>query len=121
MGIDLVYLGIIITVNLSISIYVPPLGLNILAAHCLFGVPLHQLFVGVIRFTLINFAALLVTAFVPLLSLALAETMMCTAPAASWSGFALTLGFSAMEFRINIVHPIVGPANIHFATAMAAY
>ena len=70
MGVNLIHLGIIMTVNLSIGMYLPPMGLNILAAHSLFGVPLRQLFVGVIPFVLINFLALLVITFVPALSLA---------------------------------------------------
>jgi C4-dicarboxylate transporter DctM subunit len=70
MGVNLIHLGIIMTVNLSIGMYLPPMGLNILAAHSLFRVPLRQLFVGVIPFVLINFLALLVITFVPALSLA---------------------------------------------------
>lgn len=37
-------LRIIVTVNLSIGMYTPPLGLNILAAHSLFGVSMGDLF-----------------------------------------------------------------------------
>ncbi len=71
LGVNLVHFGIIMAVNLSIGMYLPPMGLNILAAHSLFGVPLRLLFVGVIPFVLINFAALLVITFFPPLSLAL--------------------------------------------------
>lgn len=71
LGIDLIHFGIIVTVNLSIGMYTPPLGLNILATHSLFGVPLRDLFSGVMPFVILNIAALLVITYVPQLSLAL--------------------------------------------------
>jgi C4-dicarboxylate transporter DctM subunit len=71
MGINLVHFGIIIAVNLSIGMYTPPLGLNILAAHSLFDVPLRDLFVGVLPFVLLNLVALMAVTYMPFLSLSL--------------------------------------------------
>ena len=71
LGVDLIHFGIIVTVNLSIGMYTPPLGLNILAAHSLFGVPMRDLFHGVLPFLAINLLALLVITYVPQLSLLL--------------------------------------------------
>lgn len=73
LGVDLVHFGIIVTVNLSIGMYTPPLGLNILAAHSLFGVSMRDLFYGVMPFLVINLLTLLVITYVPQLSLMLAR------------------------------------------------
>ncbi len=70
-GINPIHFGIIMAVNLSIGLYMPPFGLNIFASQAIFEVPIGALYRGVLPFVLLNFAALLVITYVPALSMAL--------------------------------------------------
>ena len=38
-GVNAIHFGIIMAVNLSIGLYMPPFGLNLFAAHAIFNVP----------------------------------------------------------------------------------
>lgn len=49
-GVDPIRFGIIVTVNLAIGTFMPPFGLNLLAAHALFKTPLPELYRGVMPF-----------------------------------------------------------------------
>jgi C4-dicarboxylate transporter DctM subunit len=69
-GVDQIHFGIIVTVNLAIGLFTPPFGLNIFAAHALFGVPLPQLYRGVLPFFAIYLAALALITYVPAITLA---------------------------------------------------
>lgn len=71
LGIDPIHFGIIIAVNLSLGMYTPPFGLNLFAAQSLFRVPLGVIYRGVLPFLAINFVALILITYVPVLSLAL--------------------------------------------------
>ena len=70
-GVSPIHFGIIIAVNLSIGLYMPPFGISLFGSHSLFGVDLALLYRGVIPFLVINFIGLLIITFIPAISLTL--------------------------------------------------
>jgi C4-dicarboxylate transporter, DctM subunit len=70
-GISAIHFGIIMAVNLSIGLYLPPFGLNLFAARAIFNVPMAMIYRGVLPFVAINFAALLIITYVPAISMVL--------------------------------------------------
>jgi C4-dicarboxylate transporter, DctM subunit len=70
-GINALHFGIIMAVNLSIGLYMPPFGLNLFAAKAIFNVPMGTIYRGVIPFVVVNFLALLVITYVPSISMVL--------------------------------------------------
>jgi C4-dicarboxylate transporter, DctM subunit len=70
-GINALHFGIIMAVNLSIGLYMPPFGLNLFAARAIFDVPMGMIYRGVLPFVIVNFAALLVITYVPAISMTL--------------------------------------------------
>jgi len=73
LGIDEVHFGVIVTVNLSIGMYMPPFGLNLFAAHAIFGIPMGTIFRGVVPFLLLNIFALMLITYIPGISLLLSR------------------------------------------------
>jgi C4-dicarboxylate transporter DctM subunit len=71
-GIDAIHFGIIMAVNLSIGLYMPPFGLNLFAARAIFNVPMGTIYRGVLPFVVVNFVALLIITYVPAISNVLA-------------------------------------------------
>lgn len=71
MGIDLVHLGIIMTVNVSIGLVSPPFGLNLFVMADQFNVPIGDISKKAFQVTGVLIAALLLITFIPQLSLAL--------------------------------------------------
>lgn len=71
LGVDPIHFGIIMAVNLSIGMYMPPFGLNLFASHSLFHVPLGGIYRGVVPFLVINILALVLITYVPAISLVL--------------------------------------------------
>jgi C4-dicarboxylate transporter DctM subunit len=69
-GVDPIHFGIIVTVNLAIGMFMPPFGLNLFAAHALFGTPLAALYRGVLPFLAIYLVMLIVITYVPEITLA---------------------------------------------------
>ena len=69
-GVDPIHFGLIVTVNLAVGMFLPPLGLNLLAAHAIFHVPLPVLYRGVVPFLIINLFALLLITYIPEITLA---------------------------------------------------
>ncbi len=69
--ISAIHFGIIMAVNLSIGLYLPPFGLNLFAARAIFNVPMGMIYRGVLPFVAINFAALLLITYVPAISMVL--------------------------------------------------
>jgi C4-dicarboxylate transporter DctM subunit len=67
-GIDAIHFGIIMAVNLSIGLYMPPFGLNLFAARAIFNVPMGTIYRGVLPFVVVNFVALLIITYVPAIS-----------------------------------------------------
>jgi C4-dicarboxylate transporter DctM subunit len=70
-GVNALHFGIIMAVNLSIGLYLPPFGLNLFAARAIFNVPMSMIYRGVLPFVVVNFLALLVITYVPAISMAL--------------------------------------------------
>src|SRR5580698_3980652 len=70
-GINALHFGIIMAVNLSIGLYLPPFGLNLFAARAIFNVPMAMIYCGVLPFVVVNFLALLVITYVPAISMVL--------------------------------------------------
>ncbi len=70
-GINALHFGIIMAVNLSIGLYMPPFGLNLFAAKAIFNVPMATIYRGVLPFVLVNFLALLVITYIPAISMVL--------------------------------------------------
>ena len=70
-GINALHFGIIMAVNLSIGLYMPPFGLNLFAARAIFNVPMAMIYRGVLPFVVLNFLALLVITYVPAISMVL--------------------------------------------------
>jgi C4-dicarboxylate transporter DctM subunit len=70
-GVNALHFGIIMAVNLSIGLYLPPFGLNLFAARAIFNVPMGTIYRGVLPFVVVNFLALLIITYVPAISMAL--------------------------------------------------
>jgi C4-dicarboxylate transporter DctM subunit len=71
-GIEPIHFGIIMAVNLSIGLYMPPFGLNLFASRAIFpDVPLGAIYRGVLPFVIVNFLTLLIITYVPAISMAL--------------------------------------------------
>jgi C4-dicarboxylate transporter DctM subunit len=68
-GIDSVHFGIIMTVNLAIGLFTPPIGMNIFIAQSVLRLPLQPIYRGIAPFVLIYVAGLLVITYVPAISL----------------------------------------------------
>ena len=69
LGIDLIHLGIVMTVNIAIGMFTPPFGLNIFVGQAVFRVPLSSLYPGLAPFIALAIATLMVVTYVPALSL----------------------------------------------------
>jgi C4-dicarboxylate transporter, DctM subunit len=69
LGMDPIHFGIMVAVNLSIGMYMPPFGLNLFASHSLFGAPLAIIYRGVVPFLVIALIALVVITYVPSISM----------------------------------------------------
>jgi C4-dicarboxylate transporter DctM subunit len=65
-----IHFGIIMAVNLSIGMYLPPFGLNLFASQAALHVPLVTIYRGVLPFVILNFITLLVITYVPAISMA---------------------------------------------------
>ena len=74
-GVDLIHFGIIMTLNLEIGMFTPPFGLNIFVGQPDLKAPLADIYRGAVPFILINIAALMLTTYVPDISLWLVRTV----------------------------------------------
>jgi C4-dicarboxylate transporter, DctM subunit len=70
-GVNPIHFGIIVAVNLSLGMYTPPFGLNLFASQTIFDSPLGRIYVGVLPFLLVNFAALMLITYIPAISMVL--------------------------------------------------
>jgi C4-dicarboxylate transporter DctM subunit len=70
-GVNAVHFGIIVAVNLSLGMYTPPFGLNLFSSQAIFEAPLSRIYLGVLPFLLLNFAALLIITYIPEISMIL--------------------------------------------------
>lgn len=69
LGIDPIHFGIIMTVNLSIGMFTPPLGLNLFVTQSVLHADIWDVCRGVSGFFLVQVATLLVITYLPPLSL----------------------------------------------------
>lgn len=72
-GIDLVHLGIIVTVNLAIGFFTPPFGINLFVVQALFKEPVSVIYRGVTPFIAVNLLSLALITYIPPLSLWLVD------------------------------------------------
>jgi len=70
-GVNPIHFGIIVAVNLSLGMYTPPFGLNLFSSQAIFNAPLSRIYLGVLPFLVLNFAALLIITYVPAISMVL--------------------------------------------------
>jgi C4-dicarboxylate transporter DctM subunit len=64
-----VHFGIIMTVNLAIGLFHPPMGMNIFVAQSVLRIPLAPIYRGIIPFLVIYLIALMLITYVPAISL----------------------------------------------------
>lgn len=69
LGINLVHLGIIVTMNLEIGLITPPVGFNLYVGSSLTGLPLYDVMKASVPFMIIIGIALILITYVPWLSL----------------------------------------------------
>ncbi|MBM3524523.1 MAG: TRAP transporter large permease [Alphaproteobacteria bacterium] len=74
-GIDLIHFGIIMTLNLEIGMFTPPFGLNIFVGQSVLKAPLSDIYRGTVPFIIINLIALMITTYVPDISLWLVRVL----------------------------------------------
>jgi C4-dicarboxylate transporter DctM subunit len=65
MGFDPVWLGIILTINLAISKITPPVGMTLFVLKAVTGVPIGEIFRGVIPYCVIFLLAIVIISFFP--------------------------------------------------------
>ena len=70
-GVNPIHFGIIVAVNLSLGMYTPPFGLNLFSSQAIFEAPLGRIYLGVLPFLVVNFAALMLITYVPAISMVL--------------------------------------------------
>ncbi|WP_417625987.1 TRAP transporter large permease [Pararhodobacter aggregans] len=68
-GVDPVHFGIIVTVNLAIGLFTPPFGINLFVMQTMSGIPLKQIYRGIVPFLAIYLIALLLITYIPAISL----------------------------------------------------
>lgn len=75
MGIDPIHFGVIVSLNLTLGLLTPPLGLNLYIAAAISGLKVDQIVRANIPFLLILIVVLLIVTFVPQLSLFLPQML----------------------------------------------
>ena len=75
-GIDPVHFGIVVVVNVSVGLFIPPVGMNIFVAQAMLRPHLPSLFRGLMPFLAIDLVALAVTTYVPPVSVGLARWLL---------------------------------------------
>lgn len=65
MGINIIHLGLIMTVNLAIGMFTPPYGLNLFVAQSIFHKPLEKIARGTIPFFFLFVLCLIIVTYVP--------------------------------------------------------
>jgi len=75
MGYDLVWLGVLYTVNMEIGLITPPMGLNLFVSKQMFNLNTGELIRGVLPFLVLLFLFLILLVLVPDLALWLPSLM----------------------------------------------
>ncbi len=68
-GVDPIHFGIFLTVNLSIGMVTPPMGINLFVASGMTGIAIHRLARACVPFLIAFFISLILITFVPEISL----------------------------------------------------
>lgn len=68
-GVDVIHLGIIMTVNAAIGMFTPPFGLNLFVASSITKQPIFKVAKGAIPFILLSFIILFIVTYFPEISL----------------------------------------------------
>lgn len=68
-GVDLIHLGVIVSMNLAVGMFTPPFGLNIFVAQSVLGLDIGTIYRGVWPYLIVNVVVLLIVTFLPGLSL----------------------------------------------------
>jgi len=68
MGINLVQFGVMMVINLTTGLLTPPVGTALFVASNISGLSLGKLSIAIIKFLLVMYAVLLLTAYVPFLT-----------------------------------------------------
>ena len=71
--VDPVHMGLIVTTNLAIGIFTPPVGFNLFVATKIAGVPVSHVIKGLMPLLVISLIILMLVSFVPAISLALVD------------------------------------------------
>lgn len=67
-GVDPIHFGMILTVNLAIGLFTPPMGMNLFVLQSLFGIKLSDAFRGALPFVWLYLVALGLVTYVPAIS-----------------------------------------------------
>ena len=70
-GMSPIHFGIVMAVNLSIGMYMPPFGLNLLATQAVLGERMGTVYRGALPFVCLNFLVLMLITYIPWFSMAL--------------------------------------------------
>jgi C4-dicarboxylate transporter DctM subunit len=65
MGFDAVWLGVILTINLAVSMITPPVGMTLFVLKAVTGVPIGEIFRGVVPYCVIFLLAIVIVSFFP--------------------------------------------------------
>jgi C4-dicarboxylate transporter DctM subunit len=76
LGIDLIHLGIVITVNIAIGMFTPPFGLNLFVSQAVFNRPLERIVRTLPPFIALYLLALIIITFLPRLYMWLPKMVM---------------------------------------------
>mgnify|MGYP000867135639 CR=1 FL=1 len=74
-GIDLIHFGVIMAVNIQIGLFTPPFGVNIFVAQAMFGIPLKDIYRGIVPFFFVNIFVLMLVTYWPDLSMVLVRLL----------------------------------------------
>lgn len=65
LGIDLIHLGIVMTVNIAIGMFTPPFGLNLFVSQAIFNRPMEKIVRTLYSFMVVYLLALVIITFLP--------------------------------------------------------
>src|SRR5665648_69330 len=75
LGVDPIHLGIIMVMNLEVGMITPPMGLNLFVASGISRLPMGEVIRGVLPFSAVLFASLLMVTYIPQISLFLVDLL----------------------------------------------
>ena len=75
LGVDPIHFGVIMTLNLALGMFTPPIGLNIFVSASIFNVSASKVSTSVMPFIAVTLVVLLLVTYLPVTSLWLVNTM----------------------------------------------